>query len=377
MNAYKNLETLNNRCKYIFNTIQKYGPLTKNQLFDQTQIKLTTLNRDIKTLINRNLIGEAATAESTGGRKPALYDVNPYDFYIIGIDISRTYTQVIIANLKYKVVAEEKIEDAYQVEEVIVSLPAIIRNLLRRSEIDKPMIVGVGIGIVLSFNTNELYSRLSKEYAVPITIDNGANAAVIGEHLIRFGSDIKNIAYIHCGVGIRTGVISTDLLIRPNDTSEDALGHMIVDKNGDLCSCGNHGCLETYVSIAKLIQNFIRQVGQAETAFLNKDLNKITYRDVCRLAENNNKIASDLIIESALYFGIGLSNFIRFLNPQLIILSGPLIDHSQLFYDQCTTIALEKCHIKNNELRFIKGGYFREYSISIGAAVMVMQNICQ
>nr|WP_320024920.1 ROK family protein [uncultured Acetobacterium sp.] len=377
MNAYKNLETLNNRCKYIFNTIQKYGPLTKNQLFDQTQIKLTTLNRDIKTLVNRNLIGEAATAESTGGRKPALYDVNPSGFYLIGIDISRTYTQVIIANLKYKVVAEEKIEDAYQVEDVITSLPAIISDLLRRAEIEKPMIVGIGIGIVLSFDTNELYVKLSKEYGVPITIDNGANAAVIGEHLIGFGSDIKNIAYIHCGVGIRTGVISTNLLIRPNDPSEDALGHMIVDKNGDLCSCGNHGCVETCVSIAKLTQNYLKQVGPAETALFNKDLNKITYRDVCHLAKNNNPIARDLIIESALYFGIGLSNFIRFLNPQLIILSGPLIHHSQLFYDQCTKIALETCHIKDNELRFIKGGYFKEYSISIGAAVMVMQNICQ
>lgn len=354
MNAYKNLETLNNRCKYIFNSIQKYGPLTKNQLFDQTQIKLTTLNRDIKTLINRNLIGETATAESTGGRKPVLYDVNPSDFYIIGIDLSRTYTQVIIANLKYKLVAEKRIEDAYQVEEVINSLPAIISDLLRRAEIDKPMIVGIGIGIVLSFDTDDLYAKLSKEYGVPIIIDNGANAAVIGEHLIGLGRDIKNIAYIHCGVGIRTGVISTDLLICPNDTTEDALGHMIVDKKGDLCTCGNHGCLETYVSIAKLTQNFIRQVGQTETAFLNKDLNKITYRDVCHLAENDNKVARDLLIESALYFGIGLSNFIRFLNPQLIILSGPLIHHSQLFYDQCTTIALEKCHIKDNELQFIK-----------------------
>lgn len=149
--------------------------------------------------------------------------------------------------------AEKRIEDAYQVEAVITALPETISDLLRRSEINKPMIVGIGIGIVLSFNTNELYTRLSKEYSVPITIDNGANAAVIGEHLIGFGSKIKNIAYIHCGVGIRTGVISTDLLIRPNDPSKDALGHMIIDKNGDLCSCGNHGCVETYVSISNTI----------------------------------------------------------------------------------------------------------------------------
>jgi predicted NBD/HSP70 family sugar kinase len=216
---------------------------------------------------------------------------------------------------------------------------------------------------------------LSNEYGGPISIDNGANAAVIGEHAAGFGKDIKNIAYIHCGVGIRTGVISSDHLVRSSNPAEDALGHMIVDKNGPLCPCGNHGCVETYASITALTQHFICREKKAGT-ILNYDLNKITYQDVCRLAESGNRIAGELLLESASYFGIGLSNFIRFLNPQLIILSGPLIQHSQLFYDASLRIVQEQCHLENGEVEFIKGGYFNESSIAIGAAVMIMQTIC-
>ena len=375
MNAYKYFETLSDRCKYIFNIIQKYGPLTKNQLLVKTQLKLTTLNRDIKNLIARKMIIETATAESTGGRKPALYDVNPGDFYMIGIDISRTYTQIIITNLKFRIMAEKRIDDAYEVNEVIKIIPVNVSDLIKASNIDKSMIVGIGIGIVMELNTKVLYTKLIATYQVPVSIDNGANAAVIGEHFLGFGKDKKNIAYIHCGVGIRTGVISSDILIRSINSSEDALGHMIVGNHGDLCPDGNDGCVETYASIINITQKFICQEGKIGKRILNKNLSEISYIDVCHLAENNNTIAKKIISDSALHFGIGLANFIRLLDPQLIILSGPLIQHSQLFYDECKKVALEQCHVINNTIKFNKGGYFENYSISVGASIMVIQGI--
>ena len=110
MEAYKSFESLNDRGKYIFDIVQKNGPITKSELIDITKIKLTTLNRDIQILIDKKIIVETDIGESTGGRKPSLYDVNPSEFYIIGIDISRTYTQIVITNLKLKIIGERVIK---------------------------------------------------------------------------------------------------------------------------------------------------------------------------------------------------------------------------------------------------------------------------
>ena len=85
--------------------------------------------------------------------------------------------------------------------------------------------------------------------------------------------------------------------------------------------------------------------------------------DVCSLAENNNGVAINVLMDAAVHFGIGLANYIRLFNPQLIILSGPLIQHSKLFYNECKKIALEKCHIKNNDISFNRGGYFKNREI--------------
>jgi predicted HTH transcriptional regulator len=87
LETYKGFESLNDRCKYIFSIIQENGPMTKNELINMTKFKSTTLNRNLKILLDEKIIIESNIGQSTGGRKPSLYNVNKDGFYIIGIDI--------------------------------------------------------------------------------------------------------------------------------------------------------------------------------------------------------------------------------------------------------------------------------------------------
>lgn len=375
MEAYKNFEELNDRCKFIFDIVQKKGPITKSELIDKTKIKLTTLNRDIQILIDKKIIVETDIGESTGGRKPSLYDVNPSEFYIIGIDISRTYTKIVITNLKLKTIEERLLSHEYKIENIGEIIPTSIKDICTKLHIQKSSIVGIGIGIVDGFNINPLYDVLDKELDAIICVDNGANAAVIGEYNFGIGKGKKNIAYVNCGVGIRTGIISEGVLIRTINNLEDAFGHMIVDANGELCSCGNHGCIESYVSISNITKKFIDEMKEISAADLNKKLDNINYRDVCSLAESKNELAVNSINNSASYLGIGLANYMKLFNPELIILSGPLIQHSKLFYYTAKEIAFEKCHIKNNNIKFSNGGYYKDNSIAVGACAMVVQKL--
>jgi len=102
---------------------------------------------------------------------------------------------------------------------------------------------------------------------------------------------------------------------------------------------------------------------------------RINYKDVCDLAERKNKEAVNVIKNSALHMGIGIANYIKLFNPELIILSGPLVQHSKLFYETTKEIALEKCHIKNSNIKFMSSGYYEDKSIAAGAAAIVIQNL--
>ncbi|MDF2884469.1 MAG: family transcriptional regulator [Clostridiaceae bacterium] len=377
VHAINKINILDNRGKYLFNIIQKHGSITKNQLLDITKMKLSTLNRSIQSLLDEKVIVETEIGESTGGRRPILYDVNPRGFYIIGLDISRTYIQVVITNLKIQIVAEKTFKGSYNLDDLVEIIPNCIENLILELKIDKPMIIGIGIGIVGPIENEEFYkSMLKEEIDAPIFIDNGANTAVIGEYYFGLGEYKDNISYINCGVGIRTGVISSGVLIRTINNSEDALGHMIVDIDGNHCWCGNYGCVENYASITKITQKFISEIKKGKKLHLNKNLEEINYIDVCNFGEDKNEIAMSIIVDSAIHFGTGLANYIRLFNPQLVILSGPLIKHSPLFYKTCKDIAFEKCHIgKDIKIKFNRGGYFGDKSIAVGAAVMAIQEI--
>lgn len=375
LETYKGFESLNDRCKYIFSIIQENGPMTKNELINMTKFKSTTLNRNLKILLDEKIIIESNIGQSTGGRKPSLYNVNKDGFYIIGIDISRTYTKIVITNLKLEIIGERLLSNKYNMETISEIIPSAIKELYMKLQIQNSYIVGIGIGIVGGFNANHLYDALEKELNTIICVDNGANTAVIGEYNFGIGKGKKNIVYINCGIGIRTGIISSDVLIHTINNLEDAFGHMIVEVNGQQCSCGNYGCIESYVSISNITKRFINEMKEINSLWLNKNLNSINYRDVCSLAERENEVAMKIIKNSALYFGIGLSNYIKLFNPELVILSGPLIQHSKLFYDTAKEIALQKYHLKNTKIQFSNGGYFKDTSMAVGACAIVMKEI--
>jgi predicted NBD/HSP70 family sugar kinase len=379
--------------KQVFDTIQKQGPISKGNIQLRTNLKLTTLNRVINELEVKKLILDYTTGESTGGRKPKLYDVNYSGFYVVGIDISRTYTQIVLTNLKMMLLKEKRfaMDEGYSAEKTLDKIIYTIYSFINELKIDKEQIVGLGIGTVgpldrkkgkllnpINFPGDNWNSISIKEYLknkleIPIIIDNGANTAALGEYFYGEGKGYDNIAYINCGIGIRTGVITSGKIIRAINDREDAFGHMVIDIDGEPCYCGNYGCVESYSSIYSIVKKFKDELKKERITFVKKDIREINFLDIFIAADEGDIVARDVVTNSALLFGAAIANYINLLNPQLIILSGPSIYNSHLFYKISTETALKRINNANTNIRFSKGGYFKENAIALGAASMVVE----
>ena len=390
------LVSLGGESKRIFKVIQRQGPITKSELVLITKIKLTSLNRMVQPLEELGLVISSGIGESSGGRKPTLYDVNTNAYYLIGIDISRTYTQVIVADLKMTIVAKERFEmtNEHTPIKTVKSIVDIINTLLRRKGIAKQKVLGIGVGTIGPINREKeiilnprhfmandwrhtpIKAMMEKALDLPVIIDNGANTAVLAEAFYGKGRGNKNIAYVHCGIGIRTGVIASGVLVRTMNDVEDAFGHMVVDVDGEKCSCGNYGCIETYVSIAAIVKQFVKGVKKGRKTRVDKPLENISYLDICIAAEQGDLLSREMIINAGTIFGVGLVNYMNLLNPQLVVLSGPIILQSPLFFDICTQTAKEKHYMKNeSQVVFSKGGIFKEEAIAVGAAAVVLKEV--
>ncbi|HEY8889141.1 MAG TPA: ROK family transcriptional regulator [Clostridium sp.] len=390
------LKNLSNEEKKIFYSLQKHGPISKSEISILSNIKLTTLNYTIEPLVKHGIIVQKCIGESTGGRKPILYDVNLREFYIIGIDLSRVYTQVIITNLKMEILYKEMFYmDAFcSPDETVRRIDEIVNKAYVNLSLNYTKLVGIGLGTVgpldikngimispINFSAPgwsnvPIRSMLESKLKCPIVFENGVNAAVTGEYFYGVGKGIENIAYLNLGIGIRTGTVLSGKLIKTINDEEDALGHMIVDINGEQCKCGNLGCIESYSSINAIIKKFSSEVKKGRFTIIRKALQDIGYRDICIAADKNDTLAKEIIRNSALILGTGLVNYINLLNPGLVILSGPLIINSKLFYDECINIVFKKLHPdRRKKIIFSRGGFFKENAISIGAVALVIEDI--
>jgi predicted NBD/HSP70 family sugar kinase len=387
------LRQLSDRELETLNIIHKKGLITKKNLQIVTGMTLTTLNRVMKSLEDKKLIIEGGTSESTGGRKAVEYGVAQTGIYIIGVDISRTCVKIIILNLKMTILKEEEfsMNNSFSPEKTVEKIADLIEKKLSELSIDKSEVLGIGVGtvgpldrekgIVLNpksfFNENwtnvPLKEMIERKTSIPCFIDNGANTAVLAEYLFGKGKCLKSVVYIHCGIGIRSSVITDGIIIRTMNDSEDAFAHMIVDSNGEKCICGNRGCIESYSSIEAMVERFNLRVKEINNKDMNKEIREEDYKKILDLAMHNNEFATEIINKGAEILGIGLSNLVRILNPQLVILCGPLIKNYKLYYDMCIDI-FHKNNYLNNGVIFSKGGEFKEDAIAIGSAAMVVEH---
>lgn len=394
--ALKSLMELREEAKAVLDIVLMRGPVTKADIQDMTKMKLSTLNRVMKPLEDKGFVLESSIGESTGGRKPVLYDVNTKEYYLIGIDISRTYTSMAVVNMKMEVLHQKKFAmlESSTPEEVVHKILDFVKDSFKHLRIEKEMIIGIGIGTVgpldrengimlnpvnfLSAGWRNIPIRKMLEDAVglPVIIDNGANMAALAEYIYGEGKGTCNLAYINCGMGIRTGAISSGTVVRTIDDAEDAFGHMVIDVDGEPCTCGNYGCIECYSSIPAIVDKFARELKKGRATIVEGAPEDIDYVKICRAAENNDELAKETVTGAAAIFGVGLANYINLLGPQAVILSGPLIEHSRLFFETCTSIALKKCFLKGeNRIRFTRFGFFRDNAIAVGAAASMLEEV--
>ncbi len=341
----------------------------------------------MKTLEDTKIIMEYGEFESTGGRKATEYDVSQTCLYTIGIDISRTYVKIIITNMKLSILKKEEffMTESYSPEKTVEKITLIIEQMLSDLSIKKNKILGIGIGAVgpidrkkgIILNPKSFFNgswinvpikaMIEERLSIPCFIDNGANTAVLGEYLYGKGKELESVVYIHCGIGIRSAIIKSGNIIRTMNDREDAFGHMIVEHNGEVCSCGNAGCIESYSSIDAIIKKI-----DMKTKDNNRAINEINYREILKLELLNDKDAIEVINKAAEILGVGLVNLVRLLNPELVILSGPLIMNFKHYYEK-TVESFDQINPMDNRVTFSKGGRFQQGVIALGAAAMVIE----
>jgi glucokinase len=255
--------------------------------------------------------------------------------YIFGVDIGGTKIAVAAVSLHGEILARTAIETraAEGAPRVIARLCDAIHSLERDDELR-----GIGIGCTGPVNPRtghvrnpytlptwddvDIVSPLAHEFNTRVVLENDCDVAALGEHWVGNARGADNVVYITVGTGIGAGLLFNNKLYRGVGMMAGEIGHMTIAHDGPPCYCGSRGCLEMLAAGPAIARVYAAKMG----------LENITARDVIERAQNGDLEARAVIEHSAHFLGIGLSNLITILAPDVIVMGGGVMQNFDLFY---------------------------------------------
>ena len=314
----------------ILNTVKEKGSISRADIAKLTGLTAATVTNITSQLLKYNLIIETKYGASSGGRKPIMLEFN-YSYYnVIGVVISRQEITTSLTDLNSNLIKDIKVilKENTEIKDVI---NIIIKNTKELISYSRNKVLGLGVsmeglideknGVVVmssSFgwkNVN-IKKELEKELDMPIFINNDVKALAKGEEMFGKGRESSNFILLYTGYGIGASLVNDGIIYRGISNYACELGHITIDIDGPLCSCGNHGCIQALASGEALIKEIKKSNLKS---YFNEE---ITVNDIINKINENNTNILKLIEKQAAYIGIGIANIINIFNPSEIIING-------------------------------------------------------
>lgn len=356
----------------------------------EKSIPLTT--RLLTELLEEGLVAETGFAPSTGGRRAAMYALQPDRLYTVSVAMDQFVTRIAIMDVKNNLVRPVvKIDlPLANNEGALAVLTKQIALVIQSSGIKKDKIVGVGIGMpgfidvtkginhsFLPANGKSITSVIEDEIGLPTFIDNDSSLVALAE--LRFGAarGKNNVMVINIGWGVGLGMVVNGALFRGYNGFAGEFSHIPLFLNNKLCSCGKSGCLETEASMQVVMAKAREGIAAGRVCALKEIPND--YEEACRqiidAARNGDQLTMELLSETAYNIGRGIAILIHILNPELIVLSGRGAEAGKMLLAPVQQALNIYCIPKLAASTVLDVSSFNNNAELIGAAVLVFENL--
>ena len=351
------------------------------ELAKRTGLSKMAVTNIISEFIEQNLVEEKECVRIQGkGRNPIKLCLSSKAPKMIGVHIYRGECSVILCDFQLHIlqrrsfpVTEENhgrlLEYLFQeIDEILDRIP---RTEICGIGIGALGPVDVGKGRILNppnfygMKNIDIVSVLKERYDMPVFFDSQYDGAALAEKFFGNGRDVEDFVFVGLANGIGSGIISQGTIYRDYSGFTSELGHVSIDWNGRVCSCGRKGCLETYISSPVIARKLCQITGWEKS-----------FREFCQIDLSEYAKEADQVLEDMMEkLACGLVNLTNLFNPQKVI-----IGHEGYWIPDRYI-----CHLENdiNERKLladyhqirVEKSYFGEDAHIIGCACSLLTEI--
>jgi predicted NBD/HSP70 family sugar kinase len=315
----------------VLNYVRELGPISRADIARETALQRSTVSLIVDELTDDGLI-EEVSGESTGGRPPSLLSLRTANAVAIGVDLGTISTVIATSDLAGRLLSQEVFATDPDANNTTRKIAECALRLLSKSG---GTIEGIGISFPgwVDPETTRSYAphfrwrdaRIAEDVtqatALPVTIDNDANAAALAE--LWFGRpeirEVRDFILVLVEAGLGTGIVFDGQVYRGEGGTAGEFGHMTIGAGAPVaCAAGSTECWEAFASERAAVARYKKSAQHNG----NDDVNFTRLVDLAFRGEGN---ARSALKTTARYLGIGIANLIQGLAPETVIVGGPIV----------------------------------------------------
>lgn len=327
---------MNNTERFILKQIYEDKEISRKEIATKLNLSKTIVGKYINNFIKKNYLYEALIHEGKIGKPKYNLSFNKELKKILVIQLKGHEITGALGNFQGHIFEKKTIYlNHLSKENVLKNLFLLIEFFLNIEDI-KIISIGIkgivnnkeGISLLSTYSNWEninLKKILEDRYKILVLLNNSSNLLAFRESKIGIGKKFNNFIIFNIDDGVGAGIILNNKLYMGSKFEAGEIGHTPYNysKDAPICSCGNKGCLETYLANWQVINR------------VKKEQNlSLTYDDIIQKANNGDSYFRNLLFDlsKAISHGILWTEYL--LNPEAIIITGKITAAHDFFWQE-------------------------------------------
>jgi predicted NBD/HSP70 family sugar kinase len=336
--------------RLVLNQLRRNGPMSRSAITAAIGLSPAAVTFVTAALIHEGLLIEGKAIPRSSGRRPVPLDIDYASRLSIGLQVYVARIAGVITDLSTRVLAEVSIPLPDHRPETVVEISArAAEGLLAKARVNRRRLIGIGLAVAgqvdaeaglcrqmqrFGWRNVPIAAMLADAVAVPVWVDNDANAYAVQQQLFGHARGLQTIAAVAIGRGIGAGLVIDGRLHRGAGGAAGEFGHNF-DERGRICECGRDGCLETYCSDAGMVLTWNTLDPQTRGKGVD---------DLAAAARAGDTIAGRVLAEAGTRLGRHVAALVNLFDPEMIVFGGEGMRFGHYLLDPLRRVLAEVCY---------------------------------